>query len=133
MSPRGVLAKLFGNQFLRFLAVGAVNTLFGYGIYALLITVGLHYAIAALCSTVLGVVFNFKTTGILVFRSRRNALIVRFALVYAVIYGCNVAGLWLLTSIHTGAIVAGAILALPLAVLSYTLNRSLVFRQAQEG
>src|SRR5512141_497211 len=81
------------NRFVRFLLVGALNTVFGYSVFAVLVIIGVHYAIAALVSTVLGVLFNFKTTGRLVFSSRDNHMLIRFVGVYAISY---VVGVFLL-------------------------------------
>ena len=50
-------------QFVKFLLVGALNTAFGYGIYALLIWFGLRPFLAVGLATVLAVLFNFQSTG----------------------------------------------------------------------
>ena len=68
--------------FIKFLAVGVLNTLFGYGIFALLLFIGLHYAVASILATICGVLFNFKTTGTLVFNNNDNRLIFKFISVY---------------------------------------------------
>ena len=47
---------------IKFLVVGAVNTVFGYSCYAGLLFIGLHYSLAALFGTLLGVVFNYLST-----------------------------------------------------------------------
>ena len=57
------------NQFVRFVLVGILNTAFGYGVYCLMLWIGLSYWWATLIANVLGVLFNFKTTGVLVFKS----------------------------------------------------------------
>lgn len=74
------------NRFVRFVLVGGINFLFGTGVYCLLVYLGLADWWAFLIANIVGVVFNFKTTGVLVFRSRKNSLIVKFALCYVVIY-----------------------------------------------
>ncbi len=116
-------ARLF-----RFLAIGVLNTAFGYGVFAFLIWYGLHYSLAAAISTVLGVLFNFKTTGALVFRSHDNSKIIRFVLAYMVVYCANVVALTALVHIELGAYLAGLILVLPLALLAYFLNSRFVFK-----
>jgi putative flippase GtrA len=55
------------HKFARFLLVGALNTLFGYFLYGSLILIGINYKLAALLATIQGVLFNFQTTGRLVF------------------------------------------------------------------
>jgi putative flippase GtrA len=115
------------RQFAAFLAVGVLNTAFGYGCYALLVWTGLHYGLAALMSTVLGVLFNFRTTGPLVFRSRDNRLLGRFVGVYVFTYAANLVGLWALQKAGLDAYWSGAALLLPMALLSFALQRRFVF------
>jgi putative flippase GtrA len=117
--------------FLRFLAVGAINAAFGYGVFAALLYVGSHYAMASFISTVVGVLFNFKTTGRLVFGSHDNRLIFRFVGTYVIIYLANVAGLKLFSLFGIHPYLGGALLVLPLAVLAFTLNKRFVFHHGQ--
>ena len=116
------------NRFARFILVGVINTVFGYGCFALFLYGGLHYAVALLLATVLGVLFNFKTTGTLVFGSRNNRLIVRFVLAYACIYAVHVAALRGLAGLGLTTYAAAAVLLLPIAVLAFIINKSFVFR-----
>lgn len=116
------------NRFFRFLVVGGLNTLFGYSVFALLIYFGLHYSLAVLLSTVAGVLFNFKTTGSIVFDHRDNRLIFKFVLGYCVVYLLNVLMLKALSLVGLSMYVGGALLLLPMAVVSYLINSRLVFR-----
>ncbi|MFA5062286.1 MAG: GtrA family protein [Patescibacteria group bacterium] len=120
--------ELFKNQFIRFLIVGGINTLFGYGVFALLLFVGLHYALAAFLGTILGILFNFKTTGVIVFNSHNNWLIFKFFGVYGVTYILNVLGLYLFSLAQISAYIGGAILILPMAFVAFFLNKRFVFK-----
>lgn len=62
------------RQLLAYYAVGVVNTLFGYGIYALLVFAGLNMFVAQLVATAVGVVFNYFTYSRAVFRGSRGAI-----------------------------------------------------------
>lgn len=115
------------RQFAAFLVVGVLNTAFGYGCYALLVWLGVHYALAAFLSTVLGVLFNFQTIGRLVFRSHDHRRLWRFVGVYTATYGLNVAGLWALQKVGLNAYASGALLLLPMALLAFVLQKRLVF------
>ena len=119
---------VISKTFIRFLMVGIVNTLFGYSLFVVLIYVGLHYTIAVFLGTVLGVLFNFKTTGKLVFKSQDNRLLWKFFGVYTVVYVLNILGLYCLDKISIDAYRAGAILILPMALVSFWLNKRFVFR-----
>jgi len=122
-----MMSSLLDWRFLRFLLVGALNTLFGYSVFALFILLHLHYSIAAFLSTVCGVLFNFKTTGRLVFGSRDNSLLWRFFAVYGVTYVLGVLCLRISTAYQWNVLMAAAVLMLPMALVSYTLNRVFVF------
>jgi putative flippase GtrA len=130
--PRGAPAAaksrpLLNRQFVRFLLVGVVNSLFGYACFFGLLQAGLHYSAALGIATVLGVLFNFKSTGTVVFRSTNNGLLWRFIASYAVVYLLNLAGLGLLQRVGVSPQLAGAVLLLPAAVLSFVLNKKFVF------
>ncbi|MFT0171977.1 GtrA family protein [Paraburkholderia mimosarum] len=113
--------------FIRFIAVGVLNTLFGYACFALFLRLGLHYAAALLGATILGIGFNFKSTGSLVFNSHNNRLIVRFVLAYGISYGVNVLLLMLLSLTGWPAYVGGALSMPPIALLSFFLMKRFVF------
>lgn len=117
----------WNNQFFRFLFIGGVNTLFGYSIFVILVFIKLHYSLALLFATILGVLFNFKTLGIVVFRNDKNSKIIKFFLVYAMLYFVNVFFVAGLKYLGMGTYSAGAFAVLPVAALGYVLNRKLVF------
>lgn len=121
------LRGLTKARFIRFLLVGALNTAFGYGLFALLILLKVPYALASLLATVAGIVFNFKSYGTLVFGSHDNRLIARFFAVYAVCYGVNLVPLWWGERAGISLLLVGAVMALPMAALSFVLNRRFVF------
>ena len=113
---------------LRFFIIGGVNTLFSYSAYALFLLIGLHYVWAALLATMAGVIFNFFTTGRLVFDRSTSGGLFRFVAVYAVMYLLNVAMLWVLVRFGINPYVSGLILIFPMACVSYLLMRRFVFR-----
>lgn len=127
---RALRAEQGAGRFLLFLLVGVLNTAFGYGCFALLVWLGVHYSAAALISTVLDVLFNFRTIGRLVFRSRENRLLWRFVGVYGVVYVGNLLGLRLGLLVGLDPYLSGAILLLPLALSSYYLQSRFVFPAA---
>lgn len=117
------------SQFIRFLFIGGINTLFGYSVYVTGLILGLHFSLAALFANILGVLFNFKTTGRFVFKSRNNALIFRFIGVYIFLYLLNVSLLNLFHLFSFDLKIAGAMTLLPLAILSFLLNKAFVFKR----
>lgn len=121
------LTNMMPVLFFRFLLVGGLNTVFGYGCFSLLLYIGLHYSIALFIATFLGILFNFKTTGALVFKSSNNFLIWRFVLIYTVVYGANVLGVQAFSRLGLTPYLGGAILVLPIAILAFILQKRFVF------
>ena len=121
---------LIKRQLFSFLLVGILNTIFGYSLFALFIYLGLYYPLAVLFSTILGVLFNFKTIGKLVFDSSDNGLIFRFILVYVITYLLNIFFLWLFKWLgFENMYINGFVLLIPLAAVSFLLNKFFVFRR----
>jgi putative flippase GtrA len=121
------MGRLLRNRFVRFLLVGGLNTLFGYAVFTICILVGIPYPVSALISTVLGVLFNFKSYGALVFGSHDNRLILRFFLVYGTCYLIGLAPLAWAKSHGMPILAMAAICALPMAGLAFALQRAFVF------
>ena len=70
-------AVIWENERVRFLAVGAYNTLFGYAAFALLYTLlheTMHYLVIAVIGHVIAVINAFFAHRILVFRARGKLL-----------------------------------------------------------
>jgi len=120
-----VLLKM---KLVRFFLVSGLNTAFGYGLFALLTYLGLNYILALLFATIIGILFNFKTIGVLVFRTHNNGLIFKFFGVYGINYVVNVGGLSLLKWSGIGAYAGQAILVVPLGVMGFLLNKTFVFK-----
>lgn len=114
-------------QFIKFLFVGCLNTAFGYLMYSLFLFIGFHYALASLLGTILGIFFNFKTTGGLVFKNKNNFLIFKFFAVYSIVYTVNVTSLKIFDYFNINLYLAGFILLFPLALLSFILMKRFVF------
>ena len=127
LNTTGLIRTLWAIQFLRFLAVGGINTAFGYGVFALFIWIGLHYVLAALLGEICGILFNFKTTGTIVFGSKDNRLIFRFFGVYLFAYLLRVGLLRAFKYFGVGPLVAAAVILLPISLLVYLLQRRFVF------
>lgn len=115
------------RQFFQFCCVGVLNLAFGVGMYCLFVYWGMDYKIATLSSTVLGVVWNFKTTGLLVFKNRENRLFLRFVFCYTIIYFVNVMFVWGFKFLGANDYLAGFFAAIPIAVLSFCMLRKVVY------
>lgn len=126
----GCLNGLNNSTFLRYILVGAVNTLFGYSILALLIFVGLQYSVALLIATVAGVVFNFRTFGAFVFGNRDWLRIGKFFVVYGVLYVLNLFAVFGLLHISNNIYIASALAMCISAIVGYLFNRRFVYEKS---
>jgi putative flippase GtrA len=64
---------VLSKQFIKFAVVGTLNTLISYGVYYLLLFLGIHYLISVLLSFAAGVSFGFTFNKIWVFRSAQSS------------------------------------------------------------
>lgn len=126
MMPQRLSAP-FRSKFFRYLVVGGINTAFGYGIFAGLILLQVPYPLAALVSTVAGVLFNFKSYGAFVFDNRDNGRIFRFVAVYGLCYLIGLLPLAWAKAHGVSLLVMAAVMILPMAAISFALNRVLVY------
>lgn len=116
------------HRWLRFLLVGGLNTAFGYCMYALLLFLGLNFALANLLALLAGIVFSFRTHSGLVFLRHDWRRFLRYLLSWAAIYLLNTGIIALLLQCGISAYVAGLITIVPGALLSYLAQRHFVFR-----
>jgi len=115
------------KQFHRFIVVGILNSIVGYSLFAFFIYVGLHYVVASLFATILGVFFNFHSIGKLVFKQHNYRLIFRFFSVYCITYLLNILFLYFFDKLDVDMYLAGFLLLAPIAVISFLLNKFYVF------
>jgi putative flippase GtrA len=122
------LSALKRSRFMRFLAVGFLNTIFGYSIYTAVYLAWRVPTVAIVVATIIGVLFNFFTTGRIVFDNRRLSVVLPFIMAYGVSMLLNIALVNMLLLLGIGALVAQA-LSLPFVVVAtYLINARLVFR-----
>lgn len=117
------------EQAIRFIIIGVLNTLVGYLLYALFLLCGFSYGLALGLSTILGVIFNFKTIGTLVFKANDNSLFLKFIAVYVITFSANLFLIGFLIARGLSAFVAGALIIVPLAAVSFLLNKYFVFKR----
>lgn len=115
--------------FLRFLAVGGLNTVFGYACYAGFVLLGAPLWLAVAGATGLGLLFNFMSYGGLVFGRTSLVLLPRFLAFYVFISLANYALLKLLEAFGLGPLVSQALLLPFLAGAGFVVMRKFVFRK----
>jgi putative flippase GtrA len=115
-------------QFLRFLVVGALNTLFGYSVFAGLVLAGVRPVPALVLTYVVGVLFNFMTTRRFVFSRSARTSLARFIGAYVVIYFFNLGLYKLFEAADASPLVAQALCLPVVAVFSFLIFKFQVFR-----
>lgn len=83
-----VIKELFKRQEIRFLLVGGLNTIVGYGSYSILLLFQMNYLVANTFSTIIGIIHSYIWNRNFTFKSKEKALheIIKFVLVYALSY-----------------------------------------------
>ena len=109
--------------FYKYLLIGGVNTVFGYSVFAFLLFFGIHYSLAVLVATILGILFNFKTYGRFVFNNHSWNLLGRFVFVYTSIYLVNITLLLVFDLFVSNLYISGAMTTPVIAYLGYILNK----------
>ncbi|WP_458763580.1 GtrA family protein [Cupriavidus basilensis] len=125
MARLQVLGRL--GRFPRFVAVGLLNTLFGFCAYSACILLHFPPWAALIGGNVAGIIFNFVTTGGLVFADVSRERIPRFVVSYLGIYLLNLGMAHVLIPLVGSAIISQALLAPPLACISFLLMSRFVF------
>ena len=118
------------RKFVKFLFVGGINTLFGYLMYSIFISTPLPRFWALLCAYIIGILWNFKTTGVIVFKNHDNGLIFKFFFSYVITFLINYFCLNGLAVLNINKYLAQLILVFPIAVISFILFKYFVFKNS---
>jgi putative flippase GtrA len=116
------------KSYIKFIIVSLLNTIFGLGVFYLLIFIKIPFQFASFLGTLIGVIFNYNTTGRIVFSSSRNIkTIFKYILVYIIVYLFNILFLSIFVKMKVNLYYGGLILILPSGILSFILNKYFVF------
>jgi putative flippase GtrA len=118
--------KIASNQMMRYFAVGALNTLIAYGVFSLLLRLGMHYTWATLLGGISAMVAGYKFMNKLVFKGKSKHAFLKFIFIFTTMYFVNIFTQFVARKIMNPYI-AGAVASLVCALLSYFLNRKFVF------
>jgi len=121
-----ILAK--NSQFARFIFIGLINTIFGYSFFYFLLKASSNLFFSLLLAQLLAILFNYKTIGRHVFNYKDNNVIVKFFYVYVFTFLLNLLCIFLINKFFILEYYIGAaITILPIALLSFFLNKIYVF------
>lgn len=119
------------DRFLRFGAVGILNTIITILSYMLLISVGFNYLLANIVAYGLGVLNSYILNKNWVFKSdeQHQKLFIKFLLVNLITLGFNTASLFILVDYLSFNAYFGQIIATGFGMfINYFLNKSWTFR-----
>ena len=122
MQPSSAVVR----QLWRFLQTGAINTLFGYGLYALLVAGGLQLFVAQIVATIIAVAFNYVSYSRYVFAGVRPPKL-RFLLSYGLNYLVSVAALAACAALLPSPYLAGLLATMAAAAVNFLVLRRWVF------
>lgn len=117
------------RQVLRYYQAGMLNTLFGYGLYAVLVFLSLDMFVAQLISHVLGTLFNYINFSRYAFAGKTGSPL-RFVASYAVNYLLSLAVLWVLSQAIASSYLAGLVTVVIISALNFVILKRFVFRAA---
>lgn len=122
------LATLFsrGQQVWRYYQAGVINTLFGYGLYAGMVSVGIDLYVAQAVGHVLGMAFNWFTYSRHAFQDKQGSA-GRFILSYGVNYVLSLGALRASTMVIDNAYIAGLITVFFVSIINYFVLARFVF------
>jgi len=131
MTDHDLHSRLERNRYVRFLLIGMLNTVFGYAVFALAFYVGASPALALLIATAIGILFNFFTTGQIVFNDRGTSRLPHFVFAYCATYLINLALLKIIMLAGVNGLIAQAISLPVVAVCSFFILRRFVFTRGR--
>lgn len=136
--PLGWSRRVLERRLVRFVLVGGFNTVFGFGLFAVLqLTLGerVHYLVLVVVSTVVSVLEAYVVQRWLVWRVRGRwwRELVRFSSVYAGGLGANLLLLPLLVEVVGLPVLLGQGIATAVNALgTFAVHRSFTFRRREE-
>ena len=130
MGLTGSLGSL--DRLWRYYQAGVVNTLFGYGLYALFVKLGLNMYVAQLVAHVTGVVFNYFTYSRYAFRNT-SASKWRFGVSYAVNYFIGAGLLFASHLVIPSPYFSMAVAVVFATAINYLILNRLVFTSVAEA
>lgn len=115
------------QQAMRYLVVGAANTLIAYSLYAAGIAIGVPYELASLAALILGIIVSFVTQGRLVFATRLRGRFLLFVAAWAVLYFINITVIHVMHWAGLDLYLAGLAAVVPVTAIAFILQRGIVF------
>lgn len=128
------MKKFFSYRFVKFVLVGMINTIVGYGTYSLFIFIGMHYLVANVLATIIGIACSFVLNKKITFKESKidRHMPFRFVLVYLISFVIGTINLILLVSFcNINEYVAGLINLVVTTLISWFGHKYYSFREVK--
>lgn len=116
------------NRLWRYYQAGIVNTVFGYGLYAIFVSMGFNMYLAQITAHMAGVVFNYFTYSKHAFQGYYGSKM-KFVLSYTGNYLLGLTALALISVSVRSPYLAGLIAVLFVSIVNYFILKHLVFTE----
>jgi len=116
------IRNILADKRVRFIITGAMNTGFSFIAYSLLVIVGVVPHLAVVIMYPLSILHSYLWNKFFTFRTKKRSGIelVRFVLVYLIIFGINYSVVYVLTSVfYINPFIAGLVALAVSTILSY--------------
>jgi dolichol-phosphate mannosyltransferase len=123
-------------QLAKFCTVGASGYIVNLAVYATLLSFGVHYLLAAICSFLVAVTNNYLWNRVWTFRNQRGHLVFqgfRFLLVSTVALAANLAFLSILVALGVPKLPAQALAIALVTPWNFVANKLWSFRRRRSG
>lgn len=135
-----IIVSLCSKQFVRFVLVAAMNTMFGLLVNYILLFIFQNLLeiphaifISNLLATIISILFNFKTYGALVFKNKDRKLIFRFLMVTTFTYLLNMDGIALLQYMDfNNNYINLTVMAIPVGLCNYFFNKIFTYNKTTQ-
>ncbi len=130
-----MIKKLFKKQQIRFLFVGGLNTIVGYGSYTILLLLGINYLIANTVSTIVGVIHSYMWNRKFTFESNKKIgkELIKFVLVYVISYLIGMLNISILVSkVGINEYMAGAFNLVITTLISWFGHKYFSFKEVKK-
>ncbi|MBA4048861.1 MAG: hypothetical protein C0476_10010 [Sphingomonas sp.] len=110
----------------RYYQAGILNLLFGFGLFALFLSLGVNVYVAQTCAHLLGMTFNYFTYSRYTFNDNKGSKFL-FFISYIVNYFINIGFVTLFVQFMSSAYLAGFLSAVLGSLINYVVLKRFVF------
>ena len=124
------IKRLLNRQEIRFIFVGGLNTLIGYGLYALFVYIGINYLVSNTIATIIGVIHSFIWNKYFTFRSNKKIKdeVFKFISVYLISYTIGMITLYIIKDVfNISPYIAGLINLVITTLISFFGHKYISF------